>query len=64
MADITMCKGTACPMKESCYRHIATPNEHRQSYFMTVPIVWLEGGQRLFPACEYYWKVDIDEEFK
>jgi len=45
--DITMCKGTDCPAKESCYRFTATPNEFRQSYFMEPPI---KDGK-----CEMYW---------
>ncbi len=32
MADITMCVGTGCPLRETCYRYMATPNEHRQSF--------------------------------
>lgn len=45
--DITMCKGTNCAAKESCYRFTATPNEFRQSYFMEPPI---KDGK-----CDYYW---------
>jgi hypothetical protein len=47
MADITMCVGTDCPHKESCYRFTATPNEYRQSYFMSPPI---KDGK-----CDMYW---------
>lgn len=47
MADITMCPGTNCPHKESCYRFTATPNEYRQAYFVDPPI---KDGK-----CEYYW---------
>lgn len=47
MADITMCLGTDCPHKETCYRFTATPNEFRQSYFVTPPI---KDGK-----CEMYW---------
>jgi len=36
MPDITMCEGGNCPAKSTCYRAVATPSEHRQSYF-TVP---------------------------
>ena len=31
MADITMCTGN-CPVKENCYRYMATPNPYGQSY--------------------------------
>jgi hypothetical protein len=36
MADITMCRGDLCSIKEQCYRFTATPNERQQSYFMVV----------------------------
>ena len=45
--DITMCLGTDCPHKETCYRFTAKPSEYRQTYFMEAPIK--EG------KCEYYW---------
>ena len=32
MADITMCINEFCPIKEKCYRYMATPNEFWQSY--------------------------------
>ncbi len=47
MADITMCKGTDCPHKESCYRFTANPNEYRQAYFVEPPI---KDGK-----CDMYW---------
>jgi len=37
MPDITMCQGIECPYKLKCYRHNATPSEHRQAYFTKVP---------------------------
>ena len=46
MPDITMCLGTECPHKETCYRFTAKPSDY-QSYFMKPPIK--EG------KCEYYW---------
>jgi hypothetical protein len=45
--DITMCKGTDCPAKESCYRHTAKPSEFWQSWFMEPPI---KDGK-----CDMYW---------
>ena len=47
MPDITMCLGTNCPYKESCYRFTAKPSEYMQSYFMKPPI---KDGK-----CEMYW---------
>lgn len=45
--DITMCKGTDCPLKETCYRYKATPSL-LQSVFIDVPLK--EDG-----TCDYYW---------
>jgi hypothetical protein len=36
MADITMCKSRTCPMREDCYRAIATPDT-LQSWFAEEP---------------------------
>ena len=47
MPDITMCSGEGCPVKESCYRFTAKPNEYRQSYFVEPPI---KDGK-----CDHYW---------
>ena len=48
MADITMCEGKDCKLKETCYRFKATPNEYRQSYFIDPPIKK--------DKCDYYIK--------
>ena len=32
-----MCNGDNCPLKETCYRYLATPNPYRQSFFETPP---------------------------
>ncbi len=49
MADITMCSGVGCPLKEKCYRFKAIPCEFRQSYFTEPP---LKNGK-----CEYFSKL-------
>jgi hypothetical protein len=57
--DITMCMGTNCPYKESCYRFTATPNEFRQSYFIEPPFKDND--------CEMYWgdlQTDIWNQLK
>ena len=52
MADITMCVGTGCPLREWCYRYTATPNEHRQSFSdFTAKVVHM--GQKGFECEEY-----------
>jgi len=47
MADITMCTGDGCPLKEKCYRFTSIASE-RQSYFFTPPF----DGK----TCEMYWR--------
>lgn len=37
MADITMCSGNNCPIKEDCYRYTALANPYWQSFFTTAP---------------------------
>ena len=54
MADICMCKGTNCPVKENCYRFTAKADEY-QSYFVDAPI---KDGK-----CEYYWGENADNIF-
>jgi hypothetical protein len=52
MADITMCKGTNCPVSTKCRRCMAIPNPYRQSYFIEVPI---KDGK-----CDMYWGENAD----
>lgn len=49
MADITMCRGTDCSLKDKCYRHKAPVNEYGQAYFFSSPF----DGEN----CEYYWEI-------
>jgi len=51
MADITMCSGEKCPLKQICYRYTAKPSEFRQSYFSRPPVS--EG------ECEYFLRNGI-----
>jgi hypothetical protein len=44
--DITMCPGTNCPHKESCYRFTAKRGNY-QSFFTNSPI---KDGK-----CDYFW---------
>jgi hypothetical protein len=50
MADITMCSGERCPLKQICYRHTAKPSE-QQSYFAQSPVL---GG-----TCEYFLRTEV-----
>ena len=52
MPDITMCKGTDCPLKDNCYRHNAKPSEFRQSYFVNAPLI-VEHDKSI--SCDYFW---------
>lgn len=67
MSDITMCEGTGCPFRDSCYRYNAEPNPYRQSYFMEVPLklqvkascpVSTQEGSHtpIVAECEEYWE--------
>ena len=51
MADITMCPGTNCPHKETCYRFTAWIGEY-QSYFMEAPIK--------DEKCDMYWGANAE----
>jgi len=51
MADIAMCQGNECPVKENCWRYMA-PTGIWQAYLATPP--YTEEG------CEYFW--DMNEK--
>lgn len=52
MPDISMCKNDTCPLKNTCYRFIATPNEYVQQYD---DFKYDEKS-----GCDYYWKIDYN----
>ena len=51
MADICMCSGKDCPVKETCYRFTSLVNEYGQSYFNDPPG---EIKDNKF-TCDMYW---------
>jgi hypothetical protein len=52
MADITMCEGFECPLKNHCYRYTAPVNEFiGQAYFSKTP--W---GEPEMGKCIYYMR--------
>lgn len=57
MADITMCDGGKCPLKKTCYRYKAEPNEFRQAYFFEAPYVDTSNGA----VCDHYWEHEGDD---
>lgn len=48
MADIAMCSGEKCSLKETCYRYKAKASDY-QFYLLVPPI---KNGK-----CEYYWEM-------
>jgi len=48
MPDITLRSGENCPLKDSCYRHVAYPEEW-QSYFSSAPY------NHETKICNYFW---------
>lgn len=64
MADLTMCRGGECPLKNRCYRYTASPDEH-QSYFVEIPGDYGEeiktfpdpkhNTRRIVWQCNMYW---------
>lgn len=65
MPDITMCKGNDCPLKESCFRYLATPvilyNTHYpdyQSYFTDPPF------NKETNTCDNYWEARSKSQIK
>jgi len=51
MADITMCYGFECPVKEKCKRFSSIPNEHWQAYFLNPPYTITDN---IF-KCDMFW---------
>lgn len=47
MAEIAMCRGDGCPLKDMCYRHTAEKDPYRQMYYTKTPY---ENGK-----CKQYW---------
>ncbi len=58
MADITMCNGLDCPVKEECKRFTATPDA-RQVRFSEMPCK-IENAKFY---CQYYWGTNSEIQF-
>lgn len=50
MADICMCRGEGCQVKDRCHRHTAKQSTLRQAWFTETP------GRD--DQCEHYWPVN------
>jgi len=60
MADITMCSGKGCRVKDKCYRFTAKKSEFWQSYFLNPP---LEVKNDVL-ACRMFWGEESDKVYK
>lgn len=58
MPDLTMCTGN-CPVKENCYRYMATPNPYGQTFSILEPVCLPNGYSELIP-----YKTNIQKEEK
>lgn len=61
MADLTMCEGYDCPLKNICHRYLAVRHEHRQAWFSEDPRGTKEDRSRSFKRksakmCYYFWE--------
>ena len=52
MPNMSMCSGTNCPLKETCYRYKAVPG-FMQSHFAETPY----DSER--EECDFYWPTEI-----
>jgi len=50
-ADISMCGGRGCPLRDTCYRHTAKPDPHWQSYI---------GAPYKDGECTHYWPLPVE----
>jgi hypothetical protein len=57
MADITMCDGKECPIKDRCYRHTATKSNW-QSFFTHTPY------NKELGICGDFWDNNLSESVK
>lgn len=62
MPDIAMCTRRECPRRVSCYRYVANPSPHRQTYFSPEPESCTEHmlvveGDRTLPS------TDVDSQW-
>ena len=61
MPDIAMCTGN-CPVKENCYRYMATPNPYGQTYSMLEEICLPDGYSELIPYRNNIKKEEKEKE--
>jgi hypothetical protein len=57
MPDISMCANSKCPLALKCYRYMAKPDPHRQSYGAFEFKLNEEGK----PECDHFWEINPDK---
>lgn len=60
MADITMCWGKGCKLKEKCYRYTAPASPYWQSMFADAPWKTTEGEE----YCRHFWENNWENELE
>lgn len=55
MSDISKCRGTNCPLANTCYRYLADSDDIWQAYITEIPI-------KPDNTCDYYWQVSTESE--
>ena len=57
MPGITMCVGTGCPLRETCYRYMAEPNECQSFADFTGKVVMTEAQGRVVHECPEFMRL-------
>lgn len=62
MPDVTMCKGSTCPMKSKCHRYRARP-AYRQSYFAEPPVTYGWGPPHdKYAHCDHFVPIEPGDD--
>lgn len=62
MPEISMCRNEECPLKFECYRYMARPNSHYQSYAI-FPVGKEKNTKRAKPYCEFFYEIDKNNPY-
>ena len=55
MADITMCNNDKCPLRQKCFRYMATPSPYWQPYYCM-------DEEEPVEDCMYFWEFKDSDE--
>lgn len=65
MPDMTLCRSTNCPLRNSCLRSTRSPSENRyQSYFAVSPYSLASVKAMPVVMCEYFVSNGVKEDAK